>query len=987
MTWVRPFLFGVAAVAVLLLAAAGVVSSSSFQTWAVRRALESQTGQRISVETVSAGLGHVEVTGLRLERDGRTLLVPRLEAQASLFAALVYGEFTVSRLQAKGFTVEIPAPLSAAAAPVGTANTPVQAFAGLLGACVLPAGIVLDGVDCEGVVKAPGGAGPTTVHVTGGGVRPGNTGRFAVGTRSTFTGADVEVVEFKGDVGVAVAEDRRVTLVAARGVATAQGRRFPDGVALQGEFTVRGTAAGEAYAATVVAAGREVLNLAAEFTPEGRRIQGGWKIDLRDHDVAPFAAGRPLPVFSATGQGTFATTLPLAAVRVVGKLRGAVDHLEHLVPGLPALGAWQIDGDFDLAEQNGVIGVQKCEAVVATTGPVATVRSLQAFEFNPRTRELRAADPLRDLLGVVLHGLPLHWINPWLGEFQLTGDGLRGELVASPRGGGVALHSVGPLTTDRISAARRGRPWLDGLQLVSGLTADYSPAGWQTEFKGLTARQGGRTVATLDAKVGGLAGRGQAVKTAGRATLDVPAWLAQPLAGAKNRLAAGEAHVEFAASFNRTTEVQASGALKHLAAAGPGSGRTVPAVSLQLRADVDADGKVVLDLPVVLEREGGKSDVRLAGSVAAAQAGPRQVDLQCSGALVDAADLAGLAAWWPWVATVPEAPDAAAAWTGWQGALRFQFGSFKGPDGLLLHNAGGRILIEAAALKLADGAAVLSDGAQALASGEVGFEADAAKPYGLTADVVLKEYDLGPLWRSAGRTAPAVLDGRFEVTGRLAARARHWTDLAGALGGEFQLTSKGGIFRGLPVSVANPTEPAKGLAGLFASAGSMLAGGLSGKKEQGDIASRSEAVAELARGWNAIVYDQLSVRVTHDAAFNTLLRDFTLITPELRLSGYGTALHKPGRSVFEDALAMKFRLRARGRQGDLLKYLGALEAQTDDLGYTDCVFPLAVGGTLGRPDAAELNRRLTTLALEKPGLTDKAAELLNKLWGGAKAAP
>jgi len=986
MTRVRPFLFGVGAVVVLLLAAAGVAASSWFQTWAVRRALVPPAGGSISVDSVSAGLRRIEVAGLRVEREGRTLFVPRLNADASLFAALVFGELTVSRLQVDAFTLEMPTPRSAAG-PVGSADTSVQACSGLLAAYVLPAGVVLDGLDCAGLVTFPGLRGTAAVRLTGGGLRPGGTGRFVVSLRSTLTEADVAALEFKGEVALSVAGDRRITVASARLAATARGRRFPDGVALQGDFAVRSTESGETYAASVVAAGREVLNLAAEFSPEGGRLQGGWKIDLRDHDVAPFSAGRVLPDFSTTGQGTFATTFSWAAVRVTGKLRGAVDHLERWAPDLPALGAWQVEGDFDLGEQNGVIGVRKFEAVVGTTGPVASLRSLQAFEFDPRTREVRAADPLRDVLGVVLHGLPLHWINPWLGRFQLSGDGLRGELVASPRGGGVALRSVGPLSVERAGAARDGRLCLDGLQLASGVTADYSPQGWQTEFKGLTARQGGRTVMTLDAKVGGLTGPGQGVKTAGRASFNLPALLTQPFAGASSALESGEAVLEFAASFNQTTELQASVAAKHLAIAGVGGSRPLPAVSLQLRADVDAKGRVVLDLPIVLERGGAQSDLRFAGSIAADQAGTRQVDLQCAGSVVDAVDFAGLGALRPLVAPRSEAPDTAAVWSRWRGALRFQFRTFKGGDGVLLRNAGGRLLFAATTLKLEEGIAGLADGAQATATGGVEFEPQAAKPYRMAADVVLKDYDLGPLWRGSGRTGPAVLDGRFEVTGRLTARARQWTELAEAVGGEFQLTSKGGIFRGLPASVANPSEPARGLAGLFASAGTMLAGGLSGRKEQVDIANRSEAVAELARSWNAIVYDQLSIRVLHDAAFNTLLRDFSLITPELRLSGYGTALHQPGRSGFDDALMMKFRLRARGRQADLLKYLGALEAQTDDLGYTDCVFPLTVGGTLGRPDATELNHRLMALASGRPGLTDKAAELLNKLWGGAKAAP
>ena len=67
--------------------------------------------------------------------------------------------------------------------------------------------------------------------------------------------------------------------------------------------------------------------------------------------------------------------------------------------------------------------------------------------------------------------------------------------------------------------------------------------------------------------------------------------------------------------------------------------------------------------------------------------------------------------------------------------------------------------------------------------------------------------------------------------------------------------------------------------------------------------------------------------VSRDAALNTTLRDFSLIAPEMRLTGRGTALHKPGASLLDDPLAIEFKLRARGRQGALLKYLGAIEPQ------------------------------------------------------------
>ncbi len=104
----------------------------------------------------------------------------------------------------------------------------------------------------------------------------------------------------------------------------------------------------------------------------------------------------------------------------------------------------------------------------------------------------------------------------------------------------------------------------------------------------------------------------------------------------------------------------------------------------------------------------------------------------------------------------------------------------------------------------------------------------------------------------------------------------------------------------------------------------------------------------------------------------------------MRLTGGGTALHRPGGNFFDDALAMEFKLRARGRQGELLKFLGVLDPQADELGYLPCTVPLRIGGTLARPDASEINVKLAALALEKAGVTEKASELFNRVFGTGK---
>ncbi|MCX6953699.1 MAG: hypothetical protein NTV51_16230, partial [Verrucomicrobia bacterium] len=267
--------------------------------------------------------------------------------------------------------------------------------------------------------------------------------------------------------------------------------------------------------------------------------------------------------------------------------------------------------------------------------------------------------------------------------------------------------------------------------------------------------------------------------------------------------------------------------------------------------------------------------------------------------------------------------------------------------------------------------------------GAVTFDAKSATPYQLSASLAVDEFDPVPLFKALNPGQPATVEGRFSLASSLTGRAARLGDCAGAASGEFQLSSRGGVFRGLPVSYAAKAETTGKIAAGAAAIGNLLSS-VTGKKDLGELASRAQAVSEMTRGLAAIPYDQLNVVFTRDDALNTTLRDFTLIAPEVRLSGGGQAAHRPGCGLLDDGLTMEFKLRARGRMAEVLKYLGKLDPATDDLGYAGCTLPLKVAGTLGQPDTTELNGALATLALEKAGVTEKASELFNKLLGGGK---
>lgn len=180
---------------------------------------------------------------------------------------------------------------------------------------------------------------------------------------------------------------------------------------------------------------------------------------MRDADIAPFTLWIQLPVFSVAGAGNFDGDAALVAFHADGHLAATADRLEVLRPELAVVGEIRADADFDLAERGGVISVQRLAATVAVAQSVATVRALQAFDFNPATGELKAGDPARELVGVSLLGVSVAWARPFLSPFEVTGETVRGEFVGGgPRGRVRAAFDCDGVAWLSVSRARGAAP-------------------------------------------------------------------------------------------------------------------------------------------------------------------------------------------------------------------------------------------------------------------------------------------------------------------------------------------------------------------------------------------------------------------------------------------------------------------------------------------------------------------------------------------------
>ena len=1000
---VRRLLIAVVLLVVALLVVGVLALNSGVQTWAARKALAGHPGLKGTLGEVAAGFQSVVLNNLEWEQAGAVITIPSLSAELSVMDAGFNQKISLRRLVAKGWTLDLTAyklpetagnSAPAVASVSASAEVAVRVVQGVFARAQLPFDLSLDGVELEGDVRLPPVPGMTVgrAHVVlkGGGLGAGREGTFVFDLAVELKGdqVPVSVLKVSGRLIGAMDTPRTFDRLATQVEAAVSGAQFPNGVKLAADIAAARTSAAESYAISLSDGTRLLAGLKAELPFASRRISGSWKLDLRDTDLSPFALGRSLPMFTLAGGGGLDIETTTSDVQATGTLVAAADTLGVVRAELASVGPVTLSAEFDVAHRGDRLRVVRLSAALAGSQPVASVRSLQPFEFNPKTGELKVAEPTSDLLALALHGLPLAWLQPFLKDVAFSGTDLRGELVAKARNGVFSLRSTAPLTVGGVSLAQVGKPLFKGVDMSLTAAFDYTTQGWQAEVSPLTATSGSVAVWSLEGKVGQLRGEGQPIKTTGRFSINLSEALRQPALAGKITLTAGTAAGDFIVSIAAKNEIQANVTLTNLASEVATSQQTLPSLSAGLRVDVAADRVVSLRVPLIIERDGRKSDLTLAG-IAKPEKSRLVVDaLVTSERLVidDAQVLSALLAFTPppttvGAVTVPRA--SAPPWAGISGQIQLALKQVVYSDTFQVSDVAGTVRLEAGGAKIVNFRAGLGDGAEAKMSGALTFDEKSATPYALAANLALHEFNPGSFLRTFSPGQPATVEGKFAVASQLVGRAASLGDLAASTHGDFQLASKGGVFRGLPMSYSAKVETAGKIAAGAAAIGNML-GSVTGKKDATDIANKAQAVAEISKTLSAIPYDQFNLVFTRDEAMNTTLKDFSLIAPELRLSGGGQIMAQPGTGLLEQSLTLEFYLRARGRTAELIKYLGKLDATTDELGYAPCTLPLKVAGTLARPDTTELNQAMAALALEKSGVTERASELFNKLIGGGK---
>jgi hypothetical protein len=984
----RRLLISAGAVAGALLLAVGAAFIPQVQTWAARKAISSMAGQGASLKRMSVGLSRMSLEGLRVQMGGAVLVVPSAEAELGVVSAALGRGIHVRRLVAKGWTLDLAnsrqpgAPGAARGAHRSGPSRAARALAGMLAAFNVPADLSVDGVDLEGRVIIPDDdgrpMGNARIDIVGGGLAAGRDGRFLCGASASLNDATapVSAVAVRGTLFTSLDESGRFTRADLRVGAKASGRQFPSGIGLACEASAARKASGNSYSLSLSRGAERIASIDAVNPDGSRRLSGAWRLDLRDTDLAPFALGRSLPVFDAAGQGSYAVDLATRDVHALGRIRGSADRLGVVADGLAALGRVNLAADFDLARVGASLRVDRLETSISAAVPVASVRALQAFEFNLASGELKVASPAGDLVGISVEGVPLSWLMGAMPGFIPGGGDAQGEFVIRAEEGRLALRTKAPLTATGVSLSREGRQIAAGLEVSAFVLADYAPQGWQVQLAPFEVRSEGIKVLSLEARLGRLAGADQAVKAAGSWSASLPALLSQPGAADLPRLSGGDAKGSFEASLGSTRELLVKVALNSLEV-GPGSPVALPSITSDIRADFEMNGHTAFNVPLHFDYGTRTADMIFSGTLSSDRDGPR-IDAALSGAQISTDDLAVIGALSgssavvagpaepPGAAPTARSPAASPFWPGIRGRLSVRLKDLALPR-IDLRDLRGEIVMERDSLRVESGTASVGDGSAARLDGELKFTPGAGQPYSFWTSLAVDNVDSGPLFRAMDPDKPPAIEGRFDLSSHLSGVGDGFGDLFDRAQGDCKLSSKDGRCRILRTDVTESIKQAPSkLADALGTVTSLF-----GKK----LDKVGEALVESATGLSEIHYDQMNISAVRGSDLSILITEFVLIAPEERFTGTGKITYEEGVPIAAQPLSIDIDVGVRGRLAKFLAIVGLLREGQDELGYTRLYQPVHLGGTLQKVDQSQWREMLIQAPLRKGG------SLINKLLG------
>ncbi|WP_221030082.1 hypothetical protein [Actomonas aquatica] len=993
MTRRRGILIGIALLAVVAVVLVALAFNSSLQTRVARSILADQPGLDASLEQVDIGWSTVRVDNLLLRQDGVVLRVPQVEAELPLWR-LAFNDVRVGRLVAHDWELQIepgatPVARTETTYPPEPATATADWSAGLRGfaqllatsdgavtvsplnqileALSLPVDVALGGVDLSGRARwrdiGPGADGHAQVKVQGGGLAAGAQGNFtllveAQGARASSAG--IQSLTIDARIAVTMEDARTVGAVglAADLAGRREDRTEPDRFTLEAELSHLG----EAPRASVALRDERVqlLNLELTQTAGAEGLAGTWAVGFDHESAGSLMLGQLLPEFALRGEGELSASSDLSTGAIAGELHYTMRDLDMVQPELSAIGEvrGQIGFDLNLRENN--LRCTRFTATLEGAAPVLSFRLLQGVEVAHDTHEVRVMQPEEPVFALDLMGLPTAWAQPWLEPMVLDAQAIQGTLVGLVTGHGLRLVTSEDVTVRGLVVAEDGRTLLEGIDLNLSVGAEVTGDGWQVELDRLEVSDADGYLGLLSARGGQLRRENQVLKLAGHFESDLRVLQRVPLAAGSLALETGRVSGELGLGLEERVSLAAAISVTNLTLA---DGQALPEMQLDGRVDLLPDGGLEAHLPMRFTQDDRISDLTLNMSAKPSAEG-WLAEGSLTGPRAYVSDLQGLGLI---VAAAPEAPGAEASpagpdqtdstrpiWAGWQGTFKTAVGELTLPNGMVLENVRGDIVLDALEVKLDSVSAQVGSGGSVTMQGGLDFDANRPATYAATGAISAESVDVGALLRVIDPTQLPTLEGRLNLTAQLNSAASDLQDLMDQASLEARVTSAGGVLRALQVDVEQYLQTGRTLAavgGLFAA--------LSGNETLGRRAQRLQTLTTVAERLAAVSFDQLNLEVNRAPGGNMVLRDLAVISPGLRLLGNGSIRYSEDMSWWTAPLALTLQLAAREDVGDMLARLNLVESEADALGYRPLVQAINLDGSLAHVGTAELGRLLS----------------------------
>ncbi len=484
MKFVRPLLLTLAALVVVLTLAFAVVLTPTFQEWAVRRAVAEQAEFKLEFTRFSAGPKRAEIAGVVFAQAGLRVEVGRLSVDYSLWQLPVRGRLEVSRLTMSEVVLDV-SQRSGVETGAGVTTAPAVA-PGVLLQARLPWQLVIGDVQVSGRALLPGPAGKPALlaefEIAGGKLAPGQEGGFLFKTAVTDSrpGAAVTALHANGELRLRQTLDRAFDWVGLTLTVDAHGSRFAEQnqLRLAASMSQQDRLGRYDLVVDTIKAGltTNLVTINASSSPDGEKFTGSWGLGARDEQVGPFFLGGTLPKFVAHGGGTFTVQPTPRVIDLKGQFEVEASALEAWYPALRPLGLVRLSAGFDLTDVNGLSSINALKVKLAGAQPVLSLETLRPVTFNRSAQMVQfGGEGAGEVARLVLHGLPLAWVRPFVSAVDVSGNWVTGEFVAVGEPEQLLVRSVAPLRVSGLNVVSAGAFLLERADLSVRGAAVLSP--------------------------------------------------------------------------------------------------------------------------------------------------------------------------------------------------------------------------------------------------------------------------------------------------------------------------------------------------------------------------------------------------------------------------------------------------------------------------------------------------------------------------------